>query len=331
MTDSPSETPTPFDDVDRAAQVFGLRETQLAQSTWAMRDALVELWTATYGDLRSLDQDLNQTKRFFDPVATGARLRTALAEVPDVPVRSRVPEQCALELGDGRFLITPEGRCAIELLGMHETDDEVVVLQPYEIRDMLLAINGLYRDWGRHRLRSVIGLLKGEDKILQVPAAAVALALLVNRNTAPDRALTRPAERDEQRIAEETFFPAADAFSQSVYPSDRRSTTKERLVGGWRLHEVIRRAPAAIDLSTSAVYVRQEHEDELIDLIARELARRPRVDAERIGHGFDAMVDELRKRLPRLRTLGQAFERPAETTAIRRRLLERFEAARRRG
>jgi len=318
--------------VDAAAQALGLRETQLAADASTLREGLAALWTANYqtgvGDLRA---DLERMKLFFDPVATGARLRKAITALePAAAELGDLPAACIVEAGSGRVLLTPEGRCALDILGAHRDDAGVIVIAPEELQEVQLILLELYQRWSRHRLHQVVGLLQGQHKPLQVPAAAVVLALLINRNTAPERALARAPERREQRLVDETFFPAVDAFAAAVLPSTRRSTDKESLIQGWRLHEATRRAPSAFSIEQDRIYIRPEHEDRLLELVAVELASREQVDRRRLEEGFDAMVVELRRRLPRLDTLGLAFERPLDTDRVRDRLLAHFDEARER-
>lgn len=326
------ELAPPADGVlEEAAQTFGLREVQLAAEARVLRAQLSALWETTYGPPAVLRDDLQRMKVYFDPVASGARLRKAIGELAATEAElSALPPESFIDAGEGRVLITPEGRCALELLTLHSNDASVVVLDPAELQLVHLTLGDVYRAWGRHRLTQVVSLLQGQHKRLQVPAAAVVLALLINRNTDPERALARAPERDEQHLVDGTFFPAVDAFAEAVMPSTRRSTEKESLVSGWRLHEATRRAPHAFAVEADRIFIRPGFEDDLLDLVARELAARKQVDVAALTAGFDAMADELRQRLPRLETLGLAFERPYETERLRDELVARFRGIRER-
>jgi len=197
-------------------------------------------------------------------------------------------------------------------------------LIPY---DRLLA--GLYRDWARHRLQSVVELLTGSTKPLQVPAAGVVIALLVNRCTAEDRALTRFASGSAREVVDEAFFKPVQAFADILAPSQRRNRSDPRLVSGWMLYEarrrlgdglVVRDARGGVD---GKVWIRPEAQDEVIQLVTRDLVRghRARATPERFGAAYDALVVALRQELPRLAGFGLVHERPLDTEELRKRLL----------
>ncbi len=313
----------------RALAELGLADSYLREDAERLSTAMADLWQAAIGPVDDFEADLRRLKSLFDPVATGARLRRELLALPPAPPSAcSLPAELALVIDDERVIPTPETRAAMEVLSASDVGGGVVLFEEDAVFDAHAALVRLYREWGRHRLMSVIALMHGDERPLQVPAIGVAVALLVNRNTAPERALTRFSDRDDRRMVDETFFPPADAFAERVSPSTRRSQEKEQLIGGWRLHEVVRRAPEALVIEPDRVYIAPGAEAGLIDVLATALARRESLTAEALNSGLQALVAELRARLPRLETLGLTFERPHETARVVERLIGAFAAHR---
>ena len=85
-------------------------------------DALVEslsaIWRLSMArDLGELESDLDLCRRWFDPVAQGQRLRRELAAVPRLPDALWDPgHPFTLAVGAMQCLVTPEGRCVVDLL-----------------------------------------------------------------------------------------------------------------------------------------------------------------------------------------------------------------------
>lgn len=297
-------------------------------------ESLLTLWNVVFEEAPgTLDQDLQKLQRWFDPVAQGQRLRKLLADLRTVPADFVDPgPPLTLRAGADRWLITPEGRCAMELF---------LQLKPplyYPLRideqetlrfDQLLG--HLYRKWSRHRLQSVIDLLEGSQKPLQIPAAGVVIALLVNRCTSEERALARYPAGSAQEIIDAAFFAAVQAFSQILAPSSRRGRTG--LISGWMLYEARRRlgeAMVVIDARRGRpgkVWIDSGHVQEVIALVARDLVRghRKHATTPRLEEAFDALVVMLRKHLPMLAGYGLVHERPQETARLRERLVEGLE------
>jgi len=295
--------------------------------------ALSQTWIRTGGGPPGrLDADLDACRRWFDPVAQGQRLRRELAQLEAWPISVVDPgPPYTLYLAPQKWLVTPEGRCVIDLLeklllspnsGGYIIDDRLLV--PY---DRLLA--ALYRDWGRHRLQSVVDLLRGSNKPLQIPAAGVVIALLVNRCTSEERALTRFASGSPKEFVDRAFFTPVQAFADILSPSHRGNRHNPRLVSGWMLYEARRRlgdglavldARGGID---GKVWIRPESEADVIQTVARDLARghRARATPERFGDAFDALVAGLRRELPKLAAFGLMHERPRDTHRLRAQFL----------
>lgn len=276
--------------------------------------------------LAALDDDLADLKRWYDPVAQGQRLRRDIATLQPFPVELDDPRSpFTVCVAPGIVLITPEGRCSIDLLENLPADriEHLVtddLLQPYERR-----LAHLYQNWSRHRLKSVVQLLAGTDKPLQMSAAGVIVALLVNRSTSRERALVRFRAEPRRTIVDQAFFAPILAFANVLAPSDRRTTSSSQLISGWILYEVRRRLGDSIELmearsgSDGAVWIKADRLEEAIDIVARDLIRghRGHPTLEEFGMAFDALVHEMRNQSSVLAGFGLAYERPTETQRLR--------------
>jgi hypothetical protein len=310
-----------------AGATFGLPDALTSDQAQRLAATLETGWRAAYGDLTVLDKDLQKTRRFFDPVAQGKRLREAIASLPSLDSFPSVPVELVIRVGGGRVLITPEGRCAIDLL-RHDAKvtGDAVFLPVAAVRSYEAKLLRLYRDWGRHRLRQVIALLAGEDKPLQLPAAGVILVLLVNRSTSPDRAIRKRTDGARQPI-DEAFFAAVYCFADAFGSSERRDRRKEGLVKGWTIGEVSRRLDELLVSDKDLLYLPEDYRGAAITRLASELARRRDVDEAHIAAGFDALVTEFRNRISVFASYGMAHERPRDTAQLRDALLAAFRVA----
>jgi hypothetical protein len=224
--------------------------------------------------------------------------------------------------------VTPEGRCALDLLQNLPDSPAHVISDPQLIAyDRLLA--GLYRDWARHRLQSVVELLTGSTKPLQIPAAGVVIALLVNRCTTESRALTRFASGSAREVVDRAFFSPVQAFADILAPSRRRNRSNPRLVSGWMLYEARRRLGDGLVVQDARngvdgkVWIRPAAEGNVIEIVTRDLVRghRTRATPERFEKAYDALVAALRRELPKLAGFGLVHERPLDTQQLRERVL----------
>ncbi len=288
---------------------------------------LVEGWHATYGrPVGDLENDLEIARQWFDPVAQGQRLRREIANLNSMPkhLASLVPP-LALSVGHHRWLVTPEGRCALELLKSLSADQEAHYVTTTQLSIYERRLARLYRDWSRHRLNSVLALLEGTNKPLQIPAAGIVVALLVNRSTSRDRALIRFAADPERSVINKAFFSPVQAFADVLSPNRRRSDISEQLISGWMLYEARRRIGTAIvidegrDNEHDSIWIEADSEALVVDLVARDLVRghRTRVGPDLFVEAFDRLVHELRRASRALAGFGLAHERPRDTQRLR--------------
>lgn len=288
---------------------------------------LSEAWTAIFTQVPGdLSDDLALARRWFDPVAQGQRLRREIDSLDPLPVHLIDPQPpLTLSLGHGRWLVTPEGRCALDLLQRLPAQDSGYLISDDQVAPYERRLATLYRQWSRHRLNSVIDLLKGNTKPLQIPAAGIVVALLVNRSTAEERALVRYTSDPERRVIDQAFFGSVQAFANVLAPKRRRASMSAQLISGWMLYEVRRRVGSDMVLldarggQSGAVWIRAEGIENVVDIVSRDLVRghRARVTVEQFKEAFDGLVNQLRRDSSALAGYGLAHERPRETRRVR--------------
>ena len=94
---------------------------------------------------------------------------------------------------------------------------------------------------GAPQLRSVVDLLAGETKPLQIAAAGVVIALLVNRNTSEDRAIVRFASGRERDLIDQAFFAPVEGSRGFWLLRTQQPRGDPKLISGWMLYEARRR------------------------------------------------------------------------------------------
>ena len=162
----------------------------------------------TRGDLVELPhlrKDLEKLHHWFNPTATGRRLRDALNAVP--PLRPGLAAQVggmdALgdlveKVDDSRVLVSPEGRVAMWILAVgldlsKDTEpDEGIWFSQQHVMSAWATLHDTYFEWNRQRIRDVTGLLRDETATFRPSAIALLLVLLINRNTSKERRLPAP-------------------------------------------------------------------------------------------------------------------------------------------
>ncbi|HEX8303979.1 MAG TPA: hypothetical protein VF612_03805 [Jatrophihabitans sp.] len=227
-------------------------------------------------------------------------------------------------------LVTPEGRCALDLLQSLPRDRTAYALVEVDFVPYERQLAAVYKDWSRHRLQSVIDLLAGTTKPLQIAAAGVVIALLVNRCTSEDRALTRFAAGTARDVVDAAFFKAVTSFATALAPARRGNPENAKLVSGWMLYEARRRLGDGLMVvdtrggEDGKVWIEADAVDHVIEVIARDLARghRVRVTPANFAAAFDALVDALRSELQGLASFGLGNERPLDTKRLKQRLID---------
>lgn len=319
----------------QASNVIGLEGYMSLSDADELAAVLTLLWRNNYGqEPRDLDTDLDLCYRWFNPVAQGQRLRRQIEQLDGVEPGMRIPDPpLVVVVGSGRYLVTPEGRCVLDLLDTTVGDEKSPIRVSEEIGRYERRLAVLYRNWARHRLDSVIALLAGEERPLQIPAAGVVIALLVNRSTSRERAMARFTEDPPRRVVDDAFFACVSAFADVIAPDRRQGSLSSRLISGWMLYEVRRRLGGSLVLEPAsegpdeAVWIAAQQMPQVCDIVCRDLTRGHRVQVEPaiFGKAFDALVVELRRNSSALAGYGLAHERPHETTQLGRLMKDRIQ------
>lgn len=303
--------------------VLGLAGGLTASRARVLRGEIVDVWESAIGPLRELEEDLEALRRlFYNPVATGRTIRSALAAVRPPRTQPIVARELLVEAGPGTFLPTPEARLVLELLDSADRNDGPLDIPAAAIHEAVAFLALLYRGWSRHRLDETLALVNGRGRPLQLMPIGGVLTLLVNRADDPSRAIGRfPKGSPRAERLDKAFFAPAASFADAIKPR-KPGTAPERLISGWTLSEVSVRVPGAIHISdTTGVFVDPDHRSEVLELIRRELFGRG-LSAETIGAAFDSLVATLGEQAPVLAGFGLLFERPAATLRLRSALLE---------
>ena len=288
---------------------------------------LSKAWEAVFEHpIGDLNDDLEVARRWFDPVAQGQRLRREISKLDPMPEDLIDPQSpLTLSLVQGKWLVTPEGRCVLDLLKSLPKDQTVHFVTAAQTAPYVRLLANLYRDWSRHRLNSVVELLEGTNKPLQIPAAGIVVALLVNRSTSQERAMIRFTSNPERSVVNSAFFAPVQVFANVLAPNRRRSEISAQLIHGWMLFEARRRIGTALvvndasDDRDGSVWIKAESESYVIDTLARDLVRghRTRVTVDLFARAFDSLVEELRRESKTLAGFGLAHERPRDTQRLR--------------
>ncbi|WP_147434741.1 hypothetical protein [Micromonospora musae] len=305
---------------------------------------LSHLWRLTYGQaVGDPLADLAKCKKFFDPLTRGQSLRERLAELPSTPTAlrrglSRLGPPTVIDGGDDALLVGVEGRLLIEILEAEITvDDDFIVISPSSVTDAEHKALAVYRSWCVARLTQVIDLRSGRGKeVMQAISVGVVLALLVNRSDGPEKAVVQPdPDSPESELISSAVFSGAERFAKVITGSDGRSTSEQRLRGGYGVSEARRRLAPKLAVAKRGgdvlVYIPAVHRAEVVDFIARDLARRPGLTEDKLAVAFDQLAIAFRAKSGNLAHQSMNFERPADTMDLRASLLSSFTQSRKKG
>lgn len=311
--------------------LFGVPLALSRRDALELTAGLRDLWAGQASRVPGdLDEDLELLRRYFDPIASGERLRKAVAQLPKRERRASPPLMTPLlvqKTNDGRELVTPEGRLTLACLdaALELGDGETVVIEPAWVHSAEHVLVERYRDWGRQRLNSVLKLRAGKASPMHPTAVALVLLLLINRSTSEDRAIRRPTQSKSLELVDEALRGAQRAFADVLRPGGRRRDEHLSLYIGYPLTEARRRLSDSLS-EPDCLFIRPDHEDRVLDFLAQDVANRKRPPSVYdLGRAFDALVAAYRQKLPALASLGLAFERPSYTEQLRTRLLEAYQ------
>jgi hypothetical protein len=288
-------------------------------------NALSQLWKwQMQRPLQTLEEDLDALHRYFDPVATGNRLRTLLANLPPPPtVNARLLREPLVLGQDDLRLITLEGRAVIALLQMLLSSAsantimiELEVGYPFERN-----VYERYRQWSLHRITDVLHLQLGKAQSLRLPSIGLLLLLLVNGSHSPQTAMRPFLDKVErEKYVNQVVRTIVAAFCQAL--DEREHDTRHYvLYGGYPLTEARRRLPTALPLDPEGTYIPPSEVERVLRFIVAELRRPQRSFSKTtVLEAYDQLVAAYRRELPKLAALDITFEQRLETMRIRQRL-----------
>ncbi len=307
--------------------IFGIPTSLPADRATGLIAALTACWRAQFGSSPAeLEDDLDRLHGWFNPRATGARLRKLIDQLPDdsaaIPAGA---DRLFLVIDSDRHVVTPEGRVILELMGRTPVNDDVCLLDPNEVDRAVDLLAETYRSWTSDNLRRVVDLLAGETETLRPAAAGLLLVLLVNRNTAPDRAIPRVlGDEVRAREIEDAITGPASAWGRT-FTSRSGAVRPFRLYQGWEVGELRRRLGSQLHIGDDGIYVAGDPKAALAR-VESDLVRRPASFRAKVPGAFQALVSEYAQRRPVLRGLGVGHEVPSNTAAIEAQLVEAVSA-----
>ncbi|MGN6578335.1 MAG: hypothetical protein ACTHKG_21880 [Nocardioides sp.] len=306
-------------------------------------DALTELWnqqatqmktnprtSSELADVGSLESDLAKLHHWFNPTATGKRLREALDQLPQIRP-SFVAEFGSLEefgdlieqIDERRVLVGPEGRVAMWIvalgLAMAESDesDGPLWFSQQQMMTAWATLHRTYLEWNRQRLRDVTGLLREETATLRPSAIALLLVLLMNRNTAKARRLPAPVEAKLSSDVSRAIAQPALAFTQALggVRDSKADARGLEIYRGWATGEIARRLGSGFHRE-DGIWIDEDTVPAAEDRLVAALAGRPPKQLEQVPFALEALRSEYERVRPLLTTLGIAHERPSVTKRL---------------
>lgn len=318
-----------------ASTLFGMPLVLGAEDARRVTRAAEEAWELQTGrPPGEFEKDLEALAAWFHPRLRGVTLRTRLGELEPLRVAvSGIPALVLLPCGEGRWLLTPEGRAWLALSGEPRSRSRgQLVFAAEQGRPLEARLLELYRGWSRHRIEDVLEKRSGAGSPLLPTAVALVLLLLVNGSLEEARAIRRVRAPEAQARIDDVVADAIGAFADSLAGPGSRQRSPEQfsLWSGYPLTEARRRLAdlLVVDPEVGAIYLAPGSEERVIDFLSRDLARRRGLGPEQLGGAFDALVETYRRRLPDLSALGSGFERIGRTEALRERLTGAVSGAR---
>jgi len=308
--------------------LFGMPLVMLPGDLAHARDVLKRAWRQQTGHPPGdFDADLERLADWFHPKLRGQTVRDRITALEELDAGSaELPTTVLLPCGDGRYLVTPEGRAWLECAEEpRSTIGGEAVFSAEQATPFERKLLATYRHWSRHRIEDVIEKRTGAGAPMLPPAAGIVLLLLVNRSLDPDTAIRRVRDAAAQRKIDDVVADVLESFADGLAGASRRGRSREHfsLWSGYPLTEARRRLAGRLmlDQGRGLVYIDGMREQEVIDFVARDIARRRGATETRVSTAFDALVDAYRGRLDDLASLGSGFERVGRTDALRDRLL----------
>lgn len=320
------------------------RELEISnRSARALFDALVDIWAGQaslmkaqsstregFADLPQLQNDLGRLHHWFNPTATGRRLRDALDTVP------RMRPGLAAHLGgldafgdliekvdDTRVLVSPEGRVAMWILAVgldmseDSQPDEGIWFSQQHVMTAWSLLHDTYLEWNRQRIRNVTGLLREETATFRPSAMALLLVLLINRNTSKERRLPAPVEARLSNDVSRAIAQPALAFTKALGGTrDSRADARGlEIYRGWAVGEIARRLGSGFHRE-DGIWIDEDAVEAAEDRLVAALAGRTAKQLQQVPFALESLRDEYERVRPQLTTLGIAHERPSVTKRL---------------
>lgn len=310
------------------ATLFGVPLQLEFSSASVLMKLLEDAWITNYArSPQRFDDDLKALKLFFDPVATGKRLRdavertTRLPRIPDPPIDIT---RLVMVVDERRYIVRPEGRLVLEVLRESDvmTYGEDLVISTDRLLACTHAAAEIYATWGIHRLESVVESLGG-SKPLQAQALGMVLWLLVNRCTSPDRAI--PRNKDDvvfRGKVDSALAVPVQAFAKCITrggPS--RDRQKLSLYSGWQLSESKRRLGSKLVVLDERTFIRSGEEQAVTAILAHDLRKRGS-SAEQVSLALSEFESAFAGQAPALAALGLYFATATESRRLKESLLK---------
>jgi hypothetical protein len=295
-----------------------------------MQDELSVLWRSQMGKpTEDIDSDLAALERWFNPLISGAKVRTQLTALEPVTHHGDVTEPFILDLPRGRRLVTYEGRLLLDEIrtALLEDQRDPVILSATRFDDSMDLLIDRYRELVRRKLDSVT---KYQDvdraPALHPSGIGVLLFLLINRSTDRDRAIERVNDSQEFNALDDAVTSAIDRFVRVLNSDKAVKTNREQysLYGGYAISEAARRLGSEnliVSKNPLLLYLTPNGEKAAIELVLHELRRRG--TSRQAGlDAFDALLDGYDVARGSLARFKVGFERPADTAALRETIAE---------
>jgi hypothetical protein len=312
---------------------FGVEAEMDLVDARRIRDDLRKIWIAQVPGSadpapnldQALETDLQALKRWFDPIASGKRLRQQLSSGAETDESPWIPEPSLLIVDPRHHLVTPEGRVLLWMLDRAISDaggGSSVYISNDVSQTGLGILAQTYKAWNRQRVDGVLALMGGRASTLRPTAAGLLLVLLINRNTAPERALPGAGSAKDLSEMSQAIATPAIAFARQLNATDRASERGLDLYRGWAMGEIARRLGSGLHQGSRGIWIDPESESVAKQRLIESLADRSAPFRERLPAAVDAALVEYNRVRPALSGLGLAFERPSNTRRLVEQILE---------
>jgi hypothetical protein len=299
-----------------AHTLFGVSRGLEADERAAIRAYLRAAWQAQYGRPPStLSVDLEVLGDLFRSHVQAKRLRAAAEQLRVITERRPLlPEAVFVPVDEKRGFLTPEGRVLLDELERTDEHAEQVLT-----RDDLLTASALIAYFYGSRQRQWMRKeLAGGD--VRPGTLGFAVFLLINNSVGMRRALLLPSAQGEEEALAGRVLPVINAFTIAVGGSPVKPRERERLRSNWIITEAKRQMGRYIsradDDRTVRFWIEAERENDLIDELGRQLARRKALTAAAVSDALDGTLSEYDHARPMLTSWGLAHERATHTRQL---------------